>query len=100
GTSSPPAALHSVGVARRDVAGDLGAFVEIAPNGEIRGRRAGPVALLEAAIAAVEARDQSLAPLGARRLGIDQCLHLVAPRLALVGAAQGAQIMQRAENLG
>src|SRR2546430_8650522 len=40
----------SVRVARRDVAGDSGAFLEIAADGEIGGRRAAAVALLVPAI--------------------------------------------------
>src|SRR6266571_1288279 len=83
-----------------DVARDPRALVEVAANGEIGGRRAGPVGLLKAAIAAVEARRQALPPLAARRLGLEQRLHLVAPDLALVGAAQAAQVMQCAEDLG
>src|SRR5262249_12916126 len=52
------------------------------------------------AIAAIEAADQPLAPVAARRFGIDQRLHFVAPSLAFVGAAYRAQIVERAENLG
>ena len=33
------------------------------------------------------------------RLGIDQGLHLVAPFLAFIGAAQAAQVMERAQDL-
>src|SRR6476661_476562 len=89
---------RSIRVARRDVARDLRAFVEIALDREIGGRRAGAIGLLEAAVAAVEACDQPLAPLPARRLGVDERLHLVAPGLTFARAAQVAQVMQRAEN--
>ena len=41
-----------------------------------------------------------LAPVAARRFGVEQCLHLVAPALAFVGAADVAQIVQRAEDFG
>src|SRR5262245_61510686 len=91
---------RSVGVARGDVPRDFRTLVEIAADGEVRGRRAGPIGLLESAITAIEAADQPLASVAARRLGIDQRLHLVAPGLAFVGAAYRAQIVQRAENFG
>src|SRR4051812_29947786 len=68
----------SVCIARGDVAGDLGALGEVAADRLGGRRRAGPVCLLEAAIAAVEAGDQSVAPFARGRLGVDQRLHLVA----------------------
>ena len=52
---------QSVRVARRDVARDLGAFFQVAADREIGRGRAGAIGLLEAAVAAVEARDQALA---------------------------------------
>src|SRR5690348_7958504 len=88
---------RSVRVARRDVARDLRAFVEVALDRELGGRRAGAVGLLEAAVAAVEAGDQPFAPVTAGRFGIDQRLHLVAPGLTFARPAQVAQVMQRAE---
>src|SRR5262249_21087960 len=63
-------------------------------------RRAGAIALLVAAIAAIEAGDHTHAPLAARGLGVDERLHFVAPFLAFIGAANIAQIVQRAEDLG
>src|SRR5262245_535596 len=77
GRTRPCARL--IRVARRDVACDLRAFIEIALDRKIGGRRAGTVGLLEAPIAAVETCDQPLAPFPARRFGLDQRLHLVAP---------------------
>src|SRR5215470_19023075 len=77
---------RSVGVARRHLPGDLRAFLEVAANDQIGGRCAGSIALLVAAIAAIEARNHTQASLPARSLGVDEGLHLVAPLLALVGA--------------
>src|ERR1700757_4382778 len=90
----------SVGVARRHLAGDLRAFLEVAANDQVGRRCAGAIALLVAAIATVEARNHTQASLSARGLGVDEGLHLVAPLLAFVGAADVAQIVQRAEDLG
>src|SRR5882762_10546755 len=56
----------SVGVACGDLAGDLGAFLQIPADDEVGSRRAGAIALLEAAIAAVEARDHARPPLAGR----------------------------------
>src|SRR5262249_61140909 len=67
---------------------------------QIGRRRAGSIALLERAIAAVEACDPQFVPLAVRRFGVDQHLRLVAPFLPFVGAANAAQEMQRAEDLG
>src|SRR5216684_268623 len=53
--------LPSIRVARRHLAGDLGAFLEVAANDQVGGGRAGPVGLLVAAIAAVEAGDHAAA---------------------------------------
>src|SRR5256885_284120 len=91
---------RSVGVARGDIPRNAGAFCEIAPDREIGGGCARAIALLESAKATVEARYQPLTPLAARRLGIDQRLHLVAPGLPLLGAANLPQVVQRAEDLG
>src|SRR5262249_19930014 len=91
---------RSVGVARRHLAGDLGTFLEVAANDQVGGRGAGAIALLVAAIAAIEAGDHARASLAARGPGVDEGLHLVAPLLAFIGAADIAQIVQRAENLG
>src|SRR5262249_25159897 len=57
------------------------------------------VCLLEAAIAAIEARHNLAAALAARRFGIDQGLHLVAPLLPFIGAADRAQIVERPQDL-
>src|SRR5271166_4268031 len=92
--------LMSVRVARSHVANDLGAFFQVSANDEISSRRAGPVALLIAMIPAVEAGDHARSAVAAWRLGVDQGLHLVAPLLALIGAAEAAQIVQRAEDFG
>src|SRR5262249_22753617 len=78
----------------------LCAFCEVAANGEIGGRRTGAIALLEGAIAAVETCDHLFMALTARGFGVDQHLRLVAPFLPLVRAANSAQEMQRAEDLG
>ena len=88
-----------VGVPRRDIAGDFRAFVEVAPYGQIGGGRADPVRLLESAITTIEACHDLAPPLAARRLGVDERLHLVAPLRAVVGAADRAQIVQGAEDL-
>ena len=91
---------RSVRVAGSDVARDFGALFEVAANGEIGGRGAGMVALLEGAVTAVEARDHAVMTLAIGRFGIDQGLGLVAPFLALLRAANGAQEMQSAEDFG
>src|SRR5580658_1087862 len=85
-------------VAGGDVTGDFCAFFQIAADDDVGRRRAGSVALLEAAIAAVEARDHLVVPIAGRRLGIDQGLRLVAPLLTFIGITDTAQKMQRAEN--
>src|ERR1043166_2113718 len=72
-----PAALRwrkSVRVARRDVARDFGALFQIAADREIGRGRAGAIALLEAAVAAVEACGEAFLALAARRLGGGQSL--------------------------
>src|SRR5581483_8272827 len=89
-----------VRVARGEVARNLGAFVDIAADRDQRGRRAGPVGLLETVIVAVETGDHARAAVPARRLRVDQRLHLVAPFGAFIAAADAAQIMQRAEDFG
>src|SRR6201987_4951502 len=91
---------RSVAVARRHLPGDLGAFLEVAANDQVGRRCAGAIALLVAAIAAVEARNHTQASLPARGLCVDEGLHLVAPLLAFVGAADVAQLVPRAEDLG
>src|SRR5262245_34068340 len=91
---------RSIGVARGHLAGDLRALFQIAADDHVGRRRALAIALLIAAIAAIEAGDHAGAPVAARGLGVDDGLHLVAPFEALVGAAEIAQIVQRAEDLG
>src|SRR5262245_2630968 len=91
---------RSVRVAGGHLAGDLRAFLEVAANDELRRWGAGAVALLVAAVTAIEARDHAQPPVPARGFGIYERLHLVAPFLAFVGAADIAQVMQGAENLG
>ena len=63
--------IDLVGVARSDIAGDLGAFFQIAADHDLGGRRADVVGLLKAAIAAIEARDHLLVAVSARPFGID-----------------------------
>src|SRR5262245_5163529 len=75
-------AARSVGVARRHLAGDLRTFLEVAANDQVGRRCAGAIALLVAAIAAIEAGDHTHAPVAARGLGVDERLHFVAPFLA------------------
>src|ERR1700759_4880816 len=69
--------MVSVGIARRQVTRDFGALVDIAADRHHRGRGAGPVGLLKTVIAAVEPRDHAGTTVAARRLGVDQGLHLV-----------------------
>ena len=88
-----------VGVSRGDIAGDLGAFVEIAADCDVGRRRASAVGLLEPTVAAIEARDDLSPPVAARGLGVEQGLHLVAPLLTFVGPADRTQIMERAHDL-
>ena len=85
-------------VARRDVAGDFGALLQITADHDVSRGRTSPVALLEAAIAAVEACDHRIVAVAGRRLGIDQCLGLGAPFLAFIRIAEAAQEVQRAED--
>src|ERR1700691_268451 len=92
--------LRLIGVAGCYFARDFGAFLEVTPNGEIGGRSAGAIALLERAVTPIKARDHLLVPLAGRRFGVDQRLRFHAPFLALVGAANAAQEMQRPEDLG
>src|SRR5919201_1804680 len=91
---------RSVRITRGHLARDLRALLEVAANDQLRRRRARAVTLLIAAVTAIEARDHPQPPVPARRLGVDQRLHLVAPLLAFVGAADVAQIVQGAEDLG
>src|ERR1700688_3271843 len=74
-----------------DLAGDVGALFEIALDNDAGRRRAAAVALLEAAIAAVEARHHLIAAVGRGRLGVDPRVRLGAPFLAFVAAANAAQ---------
>ena len=60
-------------VAGGDVAGDLGAFFQIAMDDNVGGGRAAAVGLLKAAIAAIETRDHLLAARSARRCRIWCC---------------------------
>src|ERR1700676_3721897 len=87
-----------IGVAGGDVASDLGALFEIAANDEVGRGRARPVALLEAAIAAVEARDHLIVAAARRRFGVDQRLRFGAPFLSFGVVANAAQEMQRADD--
>ncbi len=84
----------------RQVFRDFGAFLQIPANGDPPSRRAGPVGLLETVIPPVEGGDHAGAAIAGWRLGIDQGLHFRAPFLAFIGAADTAQVMQRAENFG
>jgi hypothetical protein len=54
--------------------------------------------LLETPVATIEARDDLAAAFPARHFGVDQGLHLVAPFCSLVGAADRAQIVERAQD--
>src|SRR5215469_796364 len=85
-------------VAGGDVAGDLGAFFQIAVDNGVGGRRAAAIGLLKTSIAAIETRDHLLAAGSARRFGVDQRLLLRAPFLAFVAVANAAQEMECAED--
>src|SRR5580704_7520176 len=87
-----------ISVAGGDLAGDMGALFEVAADDDAGLRRAAAVALLEAAIAAVEARHHLIVAVAGRRFGLDQRLRLGAPFRAFVRAANAAQEMQRAED--
>ena len=89
-----------VGVAGRQIPRNLRAFLDVAADRDRGRRRAGPVGLLEAVIAAVEARDHAGAAVAGGGFGIDQRLHFVAPFRAFIGAANAPQVMQGAEDLG
>src|SRR5205085_12678873 len=93
-------ALRSASVARRDIAGKSRPFLEEAVNDEVGGRRTIAIGLLVGLIAAVEASNQAVPALGGRLLGFEQALHLAAPAFPFLLAAQGPEIMQRAENFG
>ena len=90
----------SVGVAGRNISGDLGAFFQIAADDDARCRGAGAVALPKPEITAIEALHHLIVPLAARRFGVDQRLRLIAPFLSFVGAADAAQKIQCAKNFG
>src|ERR1700730_13991746 len=85
-----------IGVAGGDLAGDMGTLFEIAADDDAGRRGAAAIALLEAAIAAVEARHHLIVAVARGRFGVDQRLRLVAPFLAFVAAAYAAQEVQRA----
>src|SRR6202451_2305418 len=87
-----------VGIAGGDLAGDMGALFEVALDDDAGRRRAAAVALLEATIAAVEARHHLIVAVARGRFGVDQPLRLGAPFRAFVAAANAAQEMQRAED--
>src|SRR5579859_1552041 len=91
---------RSIAIARRDFAGDLRALLKVAADGEVGGRRAGAVGLKIGPVAAVEMGDELGAPLPRWRFGVEQRLHLGAPLVALIGAADAAQVLQAAEDLG
>src|ERR1700719_230782 len=88
----------SLRVACSYVANELGPFLQIAADDQVRRRRTGAVGLLIAAVAPVEACYHPRAALGLRSFGVDQGLHLVAPLLAFIGPADAAQIVQGTEN--
>src|SRR5581483_7653084 len=92
--------VGSVGIAGRQVTRDLRAFIDVAADRDQGGRGAGAIGLLETIIAAVEARDHAGAAVAGRRFGVDQRLHFIAPFAAFIAAADAAQVMQRAEDLG
>ena len=81
-----------------DFAGDPGAFLEVAANGDRRCRGAAAIALLKAAIASIEACDHLIVAVADRCFGVDQGLRLVAPLLTFVGAADSAQEVKSTEN--
>src|SRR6185295_4337643 len=87
-------------ISRRQVARNFHAFVDVAADRDGRGGGAGAVGLLKAVIAAVEGRDHAGATVAGGRLGVDQRLHFVAPFQAFIAAADAAQIVQGAEDLG
>src|SRR6516165_6751120 len=89
-----------VGVAGGDLAGDRGALHQIAVHDHASRRRAATIALLEAAIAAVEARHHLVVTVAGRGFGVDQGLGLDAPVLAFVARADAVQEVQRAEDFG
>src|ERR1700686_4251130 len=68
-----------IGVAGGDLAGDMGALFEVAADDDAGLRCAAAVALLEAAIAAVEARHHLIVAVAGGRFGLDQRLRLGAP---------------------
>ena len=72
----------SIGVAGGDLAGDFGALFKVAADDEIGRRRAGAVALLEAAIAAVEACHHLVVAVARRAL---RRRSAPAPRCAISG---------------
>src|SRR4029077_952158 len=93
-------AVNLIRIARGEVARDFRAFLDIAADRDGSRGRAGPVGLLKAVIAAMDAGDQACASLAGGGFGVDQRLHLVAPFRAFIGAANAAQIMQGAEDFG
>src|SRR6202051_3513068 len=89
-----------VGVAGGEIARNLRAFLDVAPDRDGGGRRAGAVGLLEPVIAAVEARDHAGAAVAGGGFGVDHRLHLVAPFAAFIGSANAPEVMQGAEDFG
>src|ERR1700733_244730 len=90
----PPSLEHGlIGVAGGQVARNLRAFLDVAANRDGGCRRAGPVGLLKAVIAAIETRDHAGAAIAGGSFGIDQRLHFVAPFGTFIGAANAPQVM-------
>src|SRR5215813_3731304 len=89
-----------IAVAGCDLAGDLGALFKVAADHQISRGCAGAVGLQIGPVASIEVSDEPGAPLAGRRLGIEQRLHFGTPLVALVGAAEAAQVMQAAKDFG
>ena len=92
--------LSLIRISGCDFPGDFRALIEVASDCEVCGRGTCPVGLLETAVATIEAGDDLAPAVAARRLCIKQGLHLVAPLLAFVGAADRAKIVEGTEYLG
>src|SRR5580704_1837482 len=82
-----------IGVAGGDLAGDMSALFEVAADDDAGLRCAAAVALLEAAIAAIEARHHLIVAVTGGRFGLDQRLRFGTPFRAFVAAANAAQEM-------
>src|SRR4030081_690531 len=89
-----------VSVASGQVSRNFRALPEGAPARDGCRRRAASIGLLKSVIAAVEARDHTGAAFARGSLGVDQCLHLVAPFRPFVAAANAPEVVQGAEDLG